>query len=351
MGGGIIGLALAISLRRQQLKVLVIERGEPGREASYAAAGMLSDLGKEIPAPLRDLASASSRLYREFVHELEDESGRKIDLREQGTILFSRDKDFPDGAEPLSPDRLHRMEPALEATLRSSGHGLGGEMPAAFVSERSVDPRALVDAAIKTARHRQIDISSGTEAKSLLVAGDRACGLQTEKSSYTAAVVVNCAGAWAGSLGPYPFPIRPVKGQMLSAIGGRQPQHVLRASEVYLVPRSDGRVVIGTTLENAGFNKQTDVNTIQQLFQAALELVPGLAGAKLYEAWAGLRPAAPDELPVMGETATRGYFVATGHYRDGILLAPVTAEVMTNLILGRPCVYDLGALSPRRFDR
>lgn len=350
MGAGIIGLSLAVSLRRQGLKVLIIERGEPGREASYAAAGMLSDTGKEIPPRLEALAHASSRLYPEFVHELEDESGRKIDLREQGTILFSADGDFPEGAEPLSPERLEMIEPSLKAPQAHSTKVGGVLVPAAFVAERSLDPRTLLEAAVKAAHHRQVDVSSGTEAKALLVSGDRACGVQTEKSSYAAEVVVNCAGAWAGLIAPHRLPIRPIKGQMLSAIGGQAPRHVLRARDVYLVPRSDGRVVIGSTVENAGFNKQTDVNTIQRLFQAALELVPGLAGAKLHEAWAGLRPAAPDELPVVGETRTGGYLVATGHYRDGILLAPVTARVMSSLILGGPTGHDLTAFSPRRFD-
>ena len=350
VGAGIVGLSLAVALRRQGLTVLVVERGEAGREASYAAAGMLSDTGEEILPPLQEIARASFRLYPEFIHELEDESGRKVEVREQGTILLSADGDFPACAEPLSPERLEMLEPALKAAGGHSGRARRAEMSAAFVAERALDPRTLLEAAIKAVHHRQIDVSSGTEAKSLVVAGDRAGGIRTEKSSYAAPVVVNCAGAWAGSIGPHPFPIRPVKGQMLAAIGGRVPRHVLRSAEVYLVPRSDGRVVIGSTLENAGFSKQTDVKTIQRLFQAAVELAPGLAGAKLHEAWAGLRPAAPDELPIMGETATRGYFVASGHYRNGILLAPITAQVMTSLILGAGSGYDLGAFSPRRFD-
>jgi glycine oxidase len=348
VGAGIVGLSLAVSLRRQGLKVLVLERGEPGREASSAAAGMLSDMGTEIPAPLQELAHASSRLYAEFVHELEDESGRKVDLRSEGTILFSSDGDFPAGAEPLSGERLESIEPALKAA--DGARSRGGAMSVAFVAERSVDPRALVEAAIKAAHHREIDISSGTEVKALCLAGDRACGVETEKSAYRAEVVVNCAGAWAGSINPHRFPIHPVKGQMLASIGGRAPRHVLRSPQVYLVPRGDGRVVIGSTLEDAGFSKQTDVNTIRRLFQAAVELAPGLSGAKLHEAWAGLRPAAPDELPILGETATRGYFVATGHYRDGILLAPITARVMTSLILGQASGHDLSSFSPGRFE-
>jgi glycine oxidase len=127
-------------------------------------------------------------------------------------------------------------------------------------------------------------------------------------------------------------------------------QRVIRADEVYLVPRSDGRIVLGSTLEDAGFNKQTDVNTIQRLLQAARELIPALANAKIHEDWAGLRPATPDHLPLLGESSVPGYFVATGHYRDGILLAPVTALVMTELILGKLLSHNLAPFSPTRFQ-
>jgi glycine oxidase len=339
IGAGIIGLSLAISLRKQGLRVLVVERGEPGREASYAAAGMLVGSGTEMPPTVKPLAAESARMFPEFAHELEDESGLKVDLREQGTILISREADLPDSAESISRERLQSLEPEL--ILAAS---------AAYISERSVDPRALTSSALKAARHRGIDISSGTEVKALLISGDRVSGVQADKTSYSAGTVVNCAGAWAGRIAPQKFPVRPVKGQMLAVVGGPALQHVIRADEVYLVPRSDGRIVIGSTLEDAGYNKQTDVNTIQRLLNAAHELVPELAKAKVHDDWAGLRPGTPDDLPILGKTQTRGYFIASGHYRDGILLAPITAQVMTDLIIGKPTSRDLTPFSPSRFD-
>ena len=376
VGGGMIGMSLAISLRKQGLHVLVVERGEPGREASYAAAGMLVGSGDETPAPVASLAQKSAGLYPEFTHELEEESGMKVDLREQGTIRISRDGNFPEAAEPISPERLASIEPALGARLNSGqgGHGPSavardarvladfaegrqrrpllrdpGGIVAAYMSERSVDPRALVSAAVKAARHRGVDISSGSEAKTVLSSGGRVTGVQTDKTSYSAGIVVNCAGAWSGCVAPHKFPVRPVKGQMLAVVGGPALQHVVRADEVYLVPRSDGRIVIGSTLEDAGYDKRTNVHAIQQLFQAALELVPGLSQAKKHEDWAGLRPGTPDDLPILGNSATNGYWIASGHYRDGILLAPITAQVMTELILKRPLTCDLTAFSPSRF--
>jgi glycine/D-amino acid oxidase-like deaminating enzyme len=194
-----------------------------------------------------------------------------------------------------------------------------------------------------------VDISSGSTVEALLISGDRASGVQTNKTSYSAEIVVNCAGAWAGSVGPHKFPVCPVKGQMAAVVAGPALRHVIRGDEVYLVPRSDGRIVIGSTLEDAGYNKQTDVNTIQRLVHGARELVPALASARVHEDWAGLRPGTPDHLPLLGETLIRGYFVAGGHYRDGILLAPVTAQVMTELILAKPVSHDLTPFSPMRF--
>ena len=350
IGAGIIGLSLAISLRKQGLRVLLVERAVPGREASHAAAGMLVGSGAEIPPPLRVLAEESARLYPEFVHELEDESGIKVDLRDQGTVLISLDGHFPDSAEPISRDKLQALEPALVLPGRARpGLHESAATSAAYLSERSVDPRALVTAAIQAAHHREVDISSGSEVKSLLVSEGQVTGVQTEKTSYSAAVVVNCAGAWAGCIAPYRFPVRPVKGQMLAVVGGPALKHVVRSEKVYLVPRSDRRLVIGSTLEDAGYNKQTSVNTIQQLFHAAIELAPGLSESKVHEAWAGLRPGTPDDLPILGETSTSGYFVATGHLRDGILLAPITAQIMTKLVLGNSPGYDLAHFGPSRF--
>jgi len=355
IGGGIIGLSLAISLRKEGLRVLIVERGEPGREASYAAAGMLA-ASAEIPPPLKGLAEESARAYPEFVHELQDESGIKVDLRDQGSILLSRPTDLPPAAEPLSPERLRALEPALAFPPASQSSGRASppladasKICAAIVGERSVDPRALLTAAIKAAHHREVDIASGTEVKCLLVDRGRVRGVQTDRSAYSAAIVVNCAGAWAGNIAPYDFPVRPVKGQMLAVVGGPAVEHVIRSEGVYLVPRSDGRLLIGSTLEEAGFNKQTDANTLGRLFHAAIELVPGLANSRRHEAWAGLRPGTPDELPTLGETSTSGFFVATGHYRDGILLAPITARVLTALILGKSPGFDLQPFSPARF--
>ncbi len=344
VGGGIIGLSLSIALRKRGATILVVERGEPGREASHAAGGMLVDCPFETPSVLQSLATASARMYPEFAHELEVESGLKVDLRDHGTILFLSPEHAERGqfaGHNAPATELGETEPAL----------IPAQLPAVFLKERSVDPRALTSAAWKTAKHRGIDFSSGDPVTAVNLSDGQVAGVTTTKTSFLAAKVVNCAGAWSGNIGPQAFPTRPVKGQMLClAMPSRTLlKHVIRSPKAYLIPRSDGRLLVGATVEEAGFDKRTDPTTIQRLHKAALELVPKLSDAKILEDWAGLRPGTPDALPILGATATPGYYVATGHFRDGILLAPITAHVMTAVIEGRIPEHDLSAFSPARF--
>jgi glycine oxidase len=342
VGGGIIGLSLAIALRKRGAKVLLIERGEPGREASHAAAGMLDDDPAELPAPLHSIAAASACMYPEFVHELQDESGLNVDLRDCGTLIF------PEHHRPESPELA--PESLLRAPLSTLEPTLAGRHELVlYRKERSVDPRALAKAALKAARHREVEVASGTLVQAVRISNGRVDGVDTDKTTYLAPVVINCAGAWAGHLPPHSFPTRPVKGQMLSLVGGPSLRHVIRSPEVYLVPRSDGRILIGASVEEAGYDKRIDPDTIQRLHHAAVELVPSLMQGRMLEAWAGLRPGTPDNLPLLGATATPGYFVAAGHFRDGILLAPITAHVMAQLVSGEKVDYDLARFSPQRF--
>ncbi len=340
VGGGIIGLSLAIELRKQSAQVLIVERGEPGREASHAAAGMLADA--EIEGPLKSLAHASALMYPEFVHELQDESGIHCDLRDQGTLQFASSLDhllteigLPNSTEKEIAD----LEPAL---ARST-------VPIVHLKERSVDPRLLTAAALKAAKHRGADISSGSEVVEVLLSEGQAKGVGTDKTTYTAPIVVNCSGAWAGQFGPVRIPTRPVKGQVLYVVEGPSLRHVIRTENVYIVPRSDGRILIGSTLEEAGFDKRTDPDVILRLHQSATNLVPALKESRILEAWAGLRPGTPDNLPILSATAIPGYFVATGHFRDGILLAPITAYVMAHVIAGKRPEYDITPFSADRF--
>ena len=350
IGGGIIGLSLAIALRKGGARVLIVERGEPGREASHAAGGMLVDCALETLPALQSLATASTRMYPEFAHELEVESGGEVDLREQGAIVFPPPEDIHKLAGFGLSAFLHEPLAELEPALADS------DQPAFLLKERCVDPRALTAAAIKTAKNRGVDFSSGDPVTTVNLSDGRTTGVTTTKTTFTAEKVVNCAGAWSGEIrggqiGPTPVPTRPVKGQMLClAMPSRTLlKHVIRSPQIYLIPRSDGRLIVGTTVEEAGFDKRTDPATIQRMHRAALNLVPKLADARILEDWAGLRPGTPDALPILGATPTPGYYVATGHFRDGILLAPITAQLMTAVIQARTPDYDLTAFSPARF--
>jgi len=389
VGAGIIGLSLAVELNKRGLKLLVVEKGEPGREASWAAGGMLADDGLEVAPALQELASASARMYPEFVHELEDESRMKIDLRDTGAIvLIEQEKveqqkpDCNDDATGKNSGNLHRLpQPLRELEPAIDVSGRRPELTPLFLQERSVDPRHLTAAAIAAAKHRGIDFSSGDEVLAIETADGKATGVRTSKTQFASGLVINCAGAWAGKIGeprsgprsgpqsgprsgprlgdaanpahvePI-IPTRPVKGQMLSVAMPRKEmvRHVIRTPNVYLIPRSDGRLVIGATQEEAGFDKKTVPETIQRLHQAALEVAPKLEDARILEAWAGLRPGTPDALPIMGGTSTRGYFVATGHFRDGILLSPATARVMGQVVAGEKPDFDLTAFAVERFE-
>jgi glycine oxidase len=346
IGGGVIGLSLAWRLRHVSASVLVVEKGEPAREATAAAGGMIAHCDPAIPAELAAMALASARMYPEFVAELRAEAFESPDLREQGTIFIA------DGSEPtctdarlLSDVELSELEPLLKP-----GRG------AYLLPERSVDPRKLGSALEKAARTLGVDFVTGAPVMEVAVLGGRATGVRTSKSFYAASSVVNCAGAWASLMKPSGVPTRPVKGQMVCVIPqaeakqtGPTIQHVVRAPAVYMVPRSDGRMLLGSTLEEAGYDKRVDPETVKRLHAAAAAVAPEIANMRIHEAWAGLRPGTPDGLPILGATSLKGYFAATGHYRDGIMLAPVTASIMIDLLKGRKPDFDVAPFSPLRF--
>ena len=351
-GAGVIGLSLAWRLRREGLCVLVIDKGEPGREASYAAGGMIAHCDPHLPSDLKEIAFASAAMYPEFVHELQDESGESPDLRDQGALAFFPEGELPEcaGCYEVDDEQIAQREPALRRPPLSEGGRVF------WLPERSVDPRALCGALLKAAKHRGVDFVTGAAVIEVEVHNGRTAGVKTAHSSYHAGAVVNCAGAWAAQLKPFGAPTHPAKGQMVCVVPGPElrsekpaVQHVIRRPDVYLIPRSDRRILLGATLQDAGFDKRTDANTIESLYRAATEIVPAIGKMRIHDAWAGLRPASPDKLPIIGETALPGYFAATGHYRDGIMLAPITAELMTDLIAGRQSRFDLQPFSPERF--
>lgn len=356
IGGGAIGLMLAVELRYRGADVLLLERGETGGEASWAAGGMIAHCDPHLDPRLRALAVESASLYPGWAERLRAETGVDIDLRHQGAILLHPEPtELSFGSRTVFREELSRLEP----NLRPDAHG---ERWAHFAPEASLDPRLLARSLRLLALKLGIRIVCGVQVLEVLHEygrdgrDGRASGVRSDAGRFSAKSVVNCAGAWAGQIPPLAIPTRPVKGHMLALPdeGNRLLCHVIRSPEVYLIPRTGGvgtgRIVIGATVEEAGFDKRVEQELIGQLHRSALGLLPTLAGLPILESWTGLRPATPDGLPILGETATPGYFAATGHYRDGILLGPVTAKKLADLLSNCASDDSLTQFSPRRFS-
>ena len=338
-GAGIIGLSLAIELKRAGASVAVLDRGEPGREASSAAAGMLVADDPETDPKLKPMAGMSASMYPAFVEELELRSGKSVGLENRGTLYIAQ-MDEELRSSPLSLEELKGLEPELAQFPR-----------VCLLQEQTVDPRLLVLAALATARSMGITVHHEARVEIVSIATTRDLDVRTGAGPYSTATFVNCAGAWAGEILGVSTPSRPVRGQMLTVIPrDRELRHVIRSREVYVLPRKSGRILIGATAEEAGFDKTVQPDAIQKLHQAAAHLVPCIGEAKMIEAWAGLRPASPDGLPIIGAGALPGTYIATGHFRNGILLAPATAALMSDLIQGRQPQIDLLPFSPLRFS-
>lgn len=322
-----------MELRERGATVLVLDRAEPGSEASSAAAGMLAPADPETPAALRALAIESARMFPDFVQKLESAGNIQVDFRRVGTIALLQKTAAPREYRALSSTEFQRIEPSVHA----AGHS------AFFVQEDSVDPSLLMQAALATARNLGVEIQGHT-AVTEIRARDNAVEILAETETFSAASAVDCRGAWSAA------PVRPRKGQMLYVLPQvHLLQHVLRTPEVYVVPRSSGKILIGATVEDVGFDKSVDPSAIQQLLNAAAKYLPALASAPITQSWAGLRPGTPDDLPIIGFTDIPRVFVATGHFRNGILLAPITAQIMADLVHGRPSALDIRAFSPDRF--
>jgi glycine oxidase len=325
IGGGVIGLTLARSLRHGGASVLVVEKSEPAREATHAAGGMIAHCDPENPPAMAPMIAASGRMYPRFIAALRAEAFESPDLRQDGTIAFPADGELPacEGVRMLHDDaELLHLEPLIALRGR-----------ACVLPECTVDPRKLASALEKAARKLGVDFVTGSAVTEVAVLGGRVTGARTAKAFYMAAAVVNCAGAWAAGAH--------ATGPLL--------RHVVRTPEVYIIPRSDGRLLLGATVEEAGFDKRVDADTVQSLQRAAANVVPEIGQMRIHDAWAGLRPGSPDGLPILGATSLPGYYAATGHYRDGIMLAPVTAQIMTQLLKGRLPEFDIEPFSPLRF--
>lgn len=346
IGAGLVGLALARDLRRRGLRPLLVEAGTAARQASWAGAGMLAGYSTADPL-VRRLAIAGARLYPTWIRELELEAGQLAGYRPSGTLFLAtagHPAPMPalKGWEPLSHVQLHALEPNM---------GFFGESWR-IAADHSVDSRLLGAALIASLHMTGVEVRENVRALSVAPAAPGGLEVETSAGRLAAPVVVNCAGAWAGAIAaPVAAPVRPRKGQMLALRHCPEVRHVIAAEGVYLVPRGEGRVLVGATLEDCGFDSSLDPAALAALRRRAERVIRGLGQAELEESWAGFRPGTPDGHPLLGPTSCPGYWLATGHFRDGILLAPITAKIIASGIAkGRlTTAFDLSAFAPERF--
>ncbi len=358
VGGGVIGCAIARRAALGGLRVVVIERGTPGAEASSAAAGMLSPLAEASgPGPFLDLLLRAREMYPAFAAALRGETGADVGYSDAGTLYLSlREADDAElehrhawqsaaglCVERLTADEARRLEPAVSPGLRFALR---------FPGDHSVDNRALASALWTAAERAGAEFRLGVAAAAVLREGGRATGVALANGErIPAGAVVIAAGCWAGQLGglPRPLPVEPVHGQLL-AVATDPPlfRHVIDSPRCYLVPRAD-RVIAGATVERVGFHKAVTPWGMRRLLEGAVEIAPALEHAPIVETWSGLRPGTPDGLPILGrDPEVPNLLYATGHFRNGILLAPLTGEVIGATLLGEREVIDVSGYAKER---
>jgi glycine oxidase len=360
LGGGIIGAALAEELARHGQRIVVLERGRIGAEASAAAAGILAaQMDLPSPGPFFELCQSARRLYPRWVEHLQRRSGLSVGYHVDGLLYLAMDGREERAMEQRarwqrrqglrvdrwSPKEVRRHEPAVDGKVKRGFH---------FPTEAQVDNVALMTALASACRKAGVELRERTSVRRLLLRGGAVRGVETNHGALEAPVVVNCLGSWAnmGGTFPVPLPVEPARGQILSFQGPpRLLRHAVMAEQAYAVQRKDGRILVGSTVERAGFKKALTFEGIHQILCGARRLISALDGGTFLEAWAGFRPLTKDGLPILGATGVEGLYAATGHFRHGILLAPITAHLLAQLILRARSPVDLTPFSPSRFAR
>jgi glycine oxidase len=364
IGGGVIGCAIAWRLGQAGQRVVVIERGEVGREASWAAGGMLAPLSEADQADaFFELAVASRAMYANLARELRRVTGIDIEYRTEGTLYLAlTDKDEAEleqrwqwqhaarlKVEKLTSDAVHKLEPMLNPELRWA---------LKFPDDHQVNNRQLMTALAAAARETGVEFWTNTEATALEIANGQVFGVETTKRNIAANTVIIAAGSWSSLLRTrdnaevMDVSVEPVRGQMLALeMPAPALQHVVYSSRGYLVPRLNGQVIVGSTTETVGYDKQVTAEGLTSIIARATEIAPSLSQQAVLEIWAGLRPKAKDDWPILGADArVNGLLYATGHYRNGILLAPITAQAISELVLRGESSINLKPFGLTRFD-
>jgi glycine oxidase ThiO len=327
IGGGIIGLATAIALSQKGAKVTVVERDICGRGATWAAAGMLAPEAERLEGDLLEFGIRSREMYPQWIANLMRLSGQDCGYWCCGMIapvLEESDRQVIS----QHPKYINREE----SCKRQSGLGENILGSLWLPEDGQVNNRKLTQALLTTARSLSIKILEGTTVYQIVRDQKRVMHLDTSAGKLQSDRYVLATGAWTRSL--LPLPIKPIKGQMLSVFDGdRKLQRVIYAPSCYIVPRQDGTIVIGATVEDNGFSQGNTAAGIAQLLNRAIAVYPAIADMQITETWWGFRPHAPNEVPLLGASDYDNLILATGHYRNGILFAPITAKLITDFMV------------------
>jgi glycine oxidase len=352
-------------LAQAKLRVLVFDRGEPGSEASAAAAGMIAPQGETTdPGAFFAFCAASHALYPDFVSEIEELSGQEVGYRREGSLLVAVEEKQVAELEKLFCAQTRAglpLERLTPAGLHHKMPGLSNEIQLALgVSEDHwVDNEKLTRAVIEAAKRLGVRFYAHRPVTDLGVRDNRVEGIHvnsgragSESTLFAAGCFVLAAGCWSGKLAAQvglPLPMQPCRGQMMVFESPRELPHVVRAGVHYLVPRSARRILVGTTAEYAGFEKAITAGGLQSILNGVLKFAPFLKDCTFRRAWAGLRPDTADHLPVLGYGKLQNLILATGHFRNGILLAPITAQEISELVLTGSTSLSLEGYRPTRF--
>jgi len=362
VGGGVVGLAIGWRLCQAGCRVTLFERDRVGAGASRAAAGMLAAACEAEPgeSDLLALNRASQALWPEFARELEAASGLTVGYRDEGTLVVALDRD--DAARLratfefqrdlgldlawLGAAEVQALEPHLHPTITGAVLGRG---------DHQVDNRRLVAALAEAFRRAGGRLRESSKVTGLAIAGQRVAGVRLGDSVHAADTVVLAAGAWSPQLGGLAdwlrLPVRPVKGQALALqMDPAAPllRHVVWTGRIYLVPRGDGRLIVGATVEERGFDDRLTAGGMLALLDGAWRALPGCEELAIAESWVGFRPGSRDDAPILGPCALDGLVLATGHHRNGILLTPATAALVARFVLTGEIG---GAMQPFGIDR
>ena len=358
-GGGLIGASIAFELADEGMRVAVFDAQNPGREASWASAGMISPAPESSAmASLLPISLASVRRYPEFLQRVEETSGKSVGYRKDGALdllldgtnqneideILALHRGAGLRAELLTGPEAREIEPSLTGEIRGAIHR---------PDEASVDNRLLTEATLEAARRKGVEIFPSNGAKALWSDGAICKGLQLQNGRVEARWTVIAAGCFCAQIdGVSAYaPVTPAKGQMMALrCDSVNLKKDLWFGHMYLVPRNDGRIIAGSTVEYEGFDRNVTVAGMKTILGGAISLVPALESARIEETWAGLRPDSPDHLPILGPTDLDGLLIATGHFRSGILLTPITASLIREWVATQKVSEDWAPFSPMRFQ-